>query len=71
MDDERARPTVGVWNLIGIGSYLAACLAAGMGVGWLADDWLASSPVFTLVGLVLGIAVGVLGVWLQVKRFLV
>jgi len=58
-------------ELIGIGSYVVACLLVCMGLGWLLDDWLGSMPVLTLVGLLLGMIAGTLGSWLRLRRLLV
>lgn len=59
-----------VWTLVGIGSYNVGCLLGGFGVGWVADDRYDTTPVLTLAGLAAGIALGVLGTWLRVRRFL-
>jgi hypothetical protein len=39
-------------------------------LGWLADQALGSDPALTLTGLALGIAGGLAGCWVQVRRFL-
>lgn len=59
-----------VWTLVGIGSYNAACLIGGFGLGWLADARLDTTPVLSLVGLACGIAVGMLGSWFRIRGFL-
>jgi Putative F0F1-ATPase subunit Ca2+/Mg2+ transporter len=70
MNDDRAKPTLDVWTLIGIGAYNVACLLAGMGVGWFIDSQLDTSPALLLVGLAGGIGVGVMGTWFRMKPFL-
>ena len=42
-------------TLLGIGIVVALCLVAGLGLGWLLDEAVDSSPVFLLVGLLLGV----------------
>jgi F0F1-type ATP synthase assembly protein I len=45
-------------------------LAIGVVVGLLVDGWLGTSPVFTLVGLVLGVAASVSVTVTRVRRLL-
>ena len=42
-------------TLLGLGAATAAILVVGLGVGWLVDFVVNTLPVFTLVGLALGI----------------
>ena len=70
MNDEGAKPTLDAWNLIGIGGYNMACLLVGMGLGRLVDGWLGTVPALTLAGLAVGIIMGVVGTWFQIRRFL-
>lgn len=70
MNDDRAPQNLDAWTLIGLGAYNVACLLGGMGVGWLVDGWLDTMPVFTLVGLALGIGGGVVGTWFRIRPFL-
>jgi ATP synthase protein I len=70
MNDDRAKPTLDVWTLLGIGTYNVACLLLGMGVGWFIDSLMDTFPVFLLVGLACGIGLGVAGTWRQMKPFL-
>jgi F0F1-type ATP synthase assembly protein I len=70
MNDDRAKPTLDVWTLLGIGTYNVACLLLGMGVGWFIDSLMDTFPVFLLVGLAGGIALGVAGTWRQMRPFL-
>lgn len=48
-------------NLLGIGWFFAVSIAGGAIVGVLVDDWLGLSPVFTLVGLGIGLTVAFYG----------
>ncbi len=41
--------------LLSIGIVIALCLVAGLGLGWVIDSAVGTSPVFLLVGLLLGI----------------
>ena len=52
-----------VLRLLGIGWFVALCIAGG-GIGgfWL-DRWLGISPLFTLLGLVAGVALAVTGMY--------
>lgn len=42
-------------TLLGMGLAFAACLVAGLGLGWFVDSLTGTFPVFLLVGLGLGI----------------
>lgn len=47
------RPDVS--SLLALGIVLALCLVVGLGLGWLLDSAVGTSPAFLLVGLLLGI----------------
>ncbi|MGH3472936.1 MAG: AtpZ/AtpI family protein [Nocardioidaceae bacterium] len=70
MSDDEDPANLGARDLIGLGGILLGCLVVGLAIGWLIDDAVGSSPVFTLLGLAVGIACGVLGSWLRVRRYL-
>lgn len=70
MNDDQPKPTLDVWALVGIGSLNLASLLAGMGLGWLADSRLDSTPALTLAGMAVGIAVGIVGTWFRIRPFL-
>jgi len=53
MSDEPRRSDVSA--LLSIGIVIALCLVAGLGLGWVIDSAVGTSPVFLLVGLLLGI----------------
>ena len=42
-------------SLLGMGLTTAAVLVVGFALGWLADHFLGTSPIFMFVGLLLGI----------------
>ena len=55
--------TATILRLVGIGWYVAVCIGGGsLGGLWL-DGKLGLSPIFTLVGLGLGIAVAIAGMY--------
>lgn len=53
-----------------IGFVLLVTTLAGVGLGYWADSRLGTVPVFVLVGLFIGMAVGARAVWLLISRFL-
>lgn len=67
-DGENSRSNVFV--LAGVGTLSVVCVLAGTALGWLVDSHLATTPIFILVGLVVGIAVAVYGAYQAVRRYL-
>jgi F0F1-type ATP synthase assembly protein I len=57
-------------DLAGLGGMLAGAVVVGLVVGLLVDHALGSSPVWTLVGIFLGIVAGGIGFWLRVRSAL-
>jgi F0F1-type ATP synthase assembly protein I len=55
--------------MAGIGVYFAAAVLLPLLGGVALDNWLHTAPVFVLVGLVVGLAIGVVGLWLRVREF--
>jgi F0F1-type ATP synthase assembly protein I len=53
----------------GLGLLNALCLAAGLSGGWFADQALGTLPLFLFLGLISGVAVGVLATRSEIKRF--
>jgi F0F1-type ATP synthase assembly protein I len=53
----------------GLGLLNAVCLGLGLAGGWFLDQALGTLPVFLFVGLILGIAAGVLATRSEIKRF--
>lgn len=48
------------WStLLGMGTVIAAELVAGLGLGWLIDSLAGTTPIFLLIGLLLGIGAAV------------
>ena len=51
------RPSPGqTAQLISLGTLVFACVAVGLGIGYVADRWLGTQPWLLLIGLGLGIA---------------
>jgi ATP synthase protein I len=52
------------WGLgLDLGIRLGVSVAIGLGGGLLLDNWLGTSPAFTLVGMVLGIGAAMITIW--------
>jgi F0F1-type ATP synthase assembly protein I len=68
----KVEPTVspGAIELLTLGLAGALSLVAGGAIGYLIDDWVGTSPAFTLVGLAFGIVVAVLMTVNRVRRYL-
>ncbi len=56
--------------LLTLGFSAAAAVAVGGGLGYLVDRWAGTSPVFILIGLLLGMATAVTMTVTQVRRYL-
>jgi F0F1-type ATP synthase assembly protein I len=48
----------------------AVALAAGGALGYLLDQWAGTSPLFTLIGLALGVVMAVLMTIVRVRKYL-
>lgn len=57
-------------DLIGLGGLLAGSVIVCTGLGYLLDRAAGTSPVFTLVGIALGMVAGGVGFWLRVRSTL-
>ncbi len=57
----RHRPTGGV--ALDLGLRLGISVVLGVGGGLLLDSWLRTSPIFTLIGMVLGIGAAMYTIW--------
>ena len=52
------------WGLVfDIGIRMGVSVAIGLGGGLLLDNWLGTRPIFTLIGMVLGIAAAMYTLW--------
>ena len=54
-------------DLIGLGGLLVGAVVAGTLLGILVDNLADTTPVFTMVGVFLGIAAAGVGFWLRVR----
>lgn len=57
-------------DLIGLGGLLAGAVIAGTVLGLLLDSAADTTPVFTVIGVGLGIVAGAVGFWLRVRSAL-
>lgn len=53
-----------------MGAVIAAQLVAGLGLGWLVDSLVGTTPIFLLVGLLLGIAAAVSYTVVEFRKYL-
>ena len=59
------------WStLLGMGAVVAAELVAGLGLGWLVDRLAGTTPVFLLVGVLLGIGAAVSYTVVEFRKYL-
>ena len=56
-------------DLLSMGLTLALCVVAGFGLGWLGDLATGTFPLLAMVGLALGVALAVVYVVKQFKRY--
>ena len=59
----------GIMAFAGLGLLNALCLVLGLGGGWLIDQALGTLPLFLFLGLIAGIAMGVLATRAEWKRY--
>ena len=71
-DAPRSGPSEGLRgrDLIGLGGLLAGSVVACTAIGYVVDRVADSSPVFTLIGIALGMVAGGVGFWLRVRSAL-
>ena len=55
---------------MGLGGLLVGSVVAGLVIGVFVDDRAGTSPVFSLVGIGLGVVIGGVGFWLRVRAAL-
>ncbi|HET8604146.1 MAG TPA: AtpZ/AtpI family protein [Marmoricola sp.] len=68
-DDSTKNPLRGR-DLVGLGGLLVGAVVVGLVVGLLIDDAAGTSPLFTLVGLALGVVAGGVAFWARVRAAL-
>ena len=70
-DNDRAPdPSLSGRDLAGLGGVLVAAVVGGLVLGLLLDAWWGTDPVFALVGVFVGIAVGCLAFFARVRSAL-
>jgi F0F1-type ATP synthase assembly protein I len=70
MADGHPDPTLRGRDLVGLGGMLAGAVVLGLVLGLLVDKATGAEPTFTLVGIALGIAAGVVAFWVRVRSVL-
>ena len=63
-------PWVSMLSLLGMGFYIAVAIVLGIWGGHWLDEKFNTNPLLLIVGLILGIAVAVLGVYNMMKPFI-
>ena len=64
------RPSLGLWDLVTLGSVMVGCLVGGCGLGLLVDAHFGTLPVFTLVGLGFGLISGAMITIQRIRHYL-
>ncbi|CAN5832683.1 hypothetical protein BH20CHL8_BH20CHL8_05060 [soil metagenome] len=63
-DRRQTAPPAPNWGLgLDLGIRLGVSVALGLGGGLLVDNWLHTSPIATLIGMVLGIGAAMVTIW--------
>ena len=58
------KPAAQNWGLVfDLGLRLGISVGVGLGVGLLLDNWLGTRPIFTLIGMVVGISAAMYTIW--------
>ena len=72
VDDESTRQqrttAAGIGIALDLGVRLGVSVVIGLGAGLLLDNWLHTSPIFTLIGMVLGIGAAMYTIWVVAKQ---
>ena len=70
MGDERTENTLRGRDLAGLGGLLVGAVVGGLVLGYVVDEQVGSSPLWTLVGIALGILAGAVGFAARVRAAL-
>jgi F0F1-type ATP synthase assembly protein I len=70
MADEPSDNSLRGRDLVGLGGLLAGAVVAGTLLGLFIDTQAGTEPVFTVIGVGLGIVTGAIGFWLRVRSAL-
>lgn len=68
MPDQSPLRTFAMFGTIGL--QLAVWIVAGLGIGYLLDRWMGTSPVFLIIGVLGGILLGIISMIALIKRYL-
>ena len=60
---KQVQPTQNWGMVLDLGMRLGLSVVIGIGAGVLLDNWLGTSPLFTLVGVVVGVAAAMYSIW--------
>ena len=64
------KPSPSLFTLAGLGISIALCVAGGVVLGLYLDGVTHRSPLFTLLGLVVGVVFAVVTAYVEIKKFL-
>jgi F0F1-type ATP synthase assembly protein I len=70
MPDEQTASGLRGRDLVGLGGLLAGSVIAGLVLGLVIDDRASTSPLFSLIGVFVGIVAGAAGFWVRVRAAL-
>ena len=65
-----AQDSLGIWQLVSLGGALVGCLVGGLVVGLLVDRVVDTLPVFTVIGVAVGMVGACLIGYVRVRDFL-
>jgi hypothetical protein len=68
--DQSPDQSLGWSELLGMGAAIAVLMVVGLGLGWLVDRLAGTTPIFLLMGLLLGIAGAVLYAVGEFRKYL-
>ena len=60
---QQRKTAAGIGVALDLGVRLGVSVFLGLGAGLLLDSWLHTSPIFTLIGMVVGIAAAMYTIW--------
>jgi len=69
-DDEDREKTLRGRDMVGLGGLIVGSVVVGLVIGLLVDHATGATPIFTLVGIAVGMLVAAVGFWLRIRRFL-